>query len=149
MSTVTRYPLLQTHLQHIRLKPLALALTLASTGIFAADNEGVEEIIVVGQGIGTLRLNATNGAGSRLGLSALDTPASVDLVTRTEIMAKGDYSAIDSITRTAGLSTTSNNGNCGMQVSSRGFNGHGTTINTYDGTRLYITAGTVTFPADT
>jgi iron complex outermembrane receptor protein len=149
MSTVTRYPLLQTHMQHSRLTPLALALMLASTGVFAADNEGVEEIVVIGQGIGTLRLNAANGAGSRLGLSALDTPASVDLVTRTEIMAKGDYSAIDSITRTAGLSTTSNNGNGGMQVSSRGFNGHGTTINTYDGTRLYITAGTVTFPADT
>jgi iron complex outermembrane receptor protein len=136
-------------MQHSRLTPLALALMLASTGVFAADNEGVEEIVVIGQGIGTLRLNAANGAGSRLGLSALDTPASVDLVTRTEIMAKGDYSAIDSITRTAGLSTTSNNGNGGMQVSSRGFNGHGTTINTYDGTRLYITAGTVTFPADT
>ena len=149
MSTVTRYPLLQTHMQHSRLTPLALALMLASTGVFAADNEGVEEIVVIGQGIGTLRLNAANGAGSRLGLSALDTPASVDLVTRTEIMAKGDYSAIDSITRTAGLSSTSNNGNGGMQVSSRGFNGHGTTVNTYDGTRLYITAGTVTFPADT
>jgi len=107
MSTVTRYPLLQTHMQHSRLTPLALALMLASTGVFAADNEGVEEIVVIGQGIGTLRLNAANGAGSRLGLSALDTPASVDLVTRTEIMAKGDYSAIDSITRTAGLSTTS------------------------------------------
>ncbi len=150
MSIVTLQARLQSQLQPIRRQPLALALILASTGTFAADNnEGVEEIIVIGQGIGTLRLNAANGAGSRLGLSALDTPASVDLVTRTEIMAKGDYSAIDSITRTAGLSTTSNNGNGGMQVSSRGFNGHGTTINTYDGTRLYITAGTVTFPADT
>lgn len=149
MSIVTLQARLQSQLQPIRRQPLALALMLASTGVFAADNEGVEEIVVIGQGIGTLRLNATNGAGSRLGLSALDTPASVDLVTRTEIMAKGDYSAIDSITRTAGLSNTSNNGNGGMQLSSRGFNGHGTTINTYDGTRLYITAGTVTFPADT
>ncbi len=132
-----------------RLKRFTAALSLVALGAQAADNSEVEEIIVIGQGIGSLRLATANDAGSRLGLTALGTPASVDLVTRTEILAKGDYSAIDSITRTAGLSTSSNNGNGGMQVSSRGFNGHGTTINTYDGTRLYITAGTVTFPADT
>jgi iron complex outermembrane receptor protein len=122
--------------------------TLPASAVFAADSV-IEEVIVVGQGIGNLRLDGTNGAGSRLGLSALETPASVDLITRDEITAKGDYSAIDSITRTAGMSSSSNNGNGGMQVSSRGFNGHNTTLNMYDGTRLYITAGTVTFPADT
>lgn len=134
--------------QKFRAHSLILAMAFASTGVNAADS-GVEEIVVIGQGIGSLRLNAANGAGSRLGLSAFETPASVDLITRNEINSKGDYNSIDSITRTAGLSTSSNNGNGGMQVSSRGFNGHGTTINTYDGTRLYITAGTVTFPADT
>lgn len=131
-----------------RLKSLALALSLVQPPAFAADGSRIEEIIVVGQGVGSLRLNAGNGAGSRLGLSALETPASVDLVTREEILAKGDYSSIDSVTRTAGISTSSNQGNGGMQVSSRGFNGHTTTINTYDGIRLYIAAGTVTFPAD-
>jgi iron complex outermembrane recepter protein len=148
MSTITLQVL------HIRLKPLILALAfIDTTAAFAADNSpntssNVEEIVVVGQGMGSLRLNAANGAGSRLGLSALNTPASVDLVTRTEILTKGDYNSIDSITRTAGISTTSNNGNGGMEVSSRGFTGHNTTINTYDGVRLYIVAGTVTFPAD-
>lgn len=133
----------------VRQHLLATAMALLSAGVFAADSSGVEEILVIGQGVGSLRLNIANGAGSRLGLDAMATPASVDLVTRDEINTKGDYSAIDSITRTAGLSTSSNNGNGGMQVSSRGFNGHGTTLNMYDGTRLYITAGTVTFPADT
>lgn len=130
-----------------RLRSLALAMTLIHSAGFAADDD-VEEVIVIGQGIGSLRLNTDNGAGSHLGLSALETPASVDLVTRNEILAKGDYSSIDSVTRTAGISTTSNNGNGGMQVSSRGFNGHTTTLNTYDGIRLYIAAGTVNFPAD-
>ena len=140
-----------THVRPAGLQPrsLALAIALLPLAASAADSGAVEEIVVIGQGIGSLRLSSGNDAGSRLGLTALATPASVDLVTRTEILAKGDYSAIDSITRTAGLSTSSNNGNGGMQISSRGFNGHGTTVNTYDGTRLYITAGTVTFPADT
>ncbi|MES2606655.1 MAG: TonB-dependent receptor, partial [Pseudomonadota bacterium] len=123
-------------------------LALAQSGVVLAA-EAVEEITVIGQGVGTLRLQGANGAGSRLGLTALETPASVDLITREEIVAKGDYDAINSITRTAGISTSSNNGNGGMQISTRGFNGHGTTTNMYDGTRLYISAGTVTFPADT
>ncbi len=133
-----------------RLHPLALAFALLQVGaVYAADGSAVEEITVLGQGVGSLRLDSANGAGSRLGLTELQTPASVDLVTREEITSKGDYSAIDSISRTAGISTSSNNGNGGMQVSSRGFNGHDTTVNTYDGVRLYIAAGTVTFPADT
>lgn len=136
----------RSHTNH--LKPLALALTLIHGGAWAADNSNVEEIIVVGQGTGSLRLTSPNAAGSRLGLTAFETPASVDLVTRDEILAKGDYSSIDSITRTAGISNNANNGDGGMQVSSRGFNGHNTTIHSYDGIRLYIAAGTVTFPAD-
>ncbi|HTR00014.1 MAG TPA: TonB-dependent receptor [Candidatus Acidoferrum sp.] len=124
----------------------AMATALPSV---AAAADAVEEITVVGQGVGSLRLQANNDAGSRLGLTALETPASVDLITRDEIISKGDYSAMDSITRSAGISTSANNGNGGIQVSSRGFNGQGTTVFTYDGTRLYITAGTVTFPADT
>jgi len=113
-----------------------------------AANE-VEEIIVIGQGIGSLRLGVTNGVSGRLGLTALETPGSIDLITSAEIATKGDYGALEAITRSAGLASSANNGNGGMQVSSRGFNGHNTTINTYDGTRLYITSGTVTFPADT
>lgn len=144
---------LQPRLSNVRgQRQLAAAVALAvlslQTPVFGADS-GVEEIIVVGQGIGSLRLDAANGASGRLGLTPLETPASVDLITSAEISTKGDYSAIDAITRSAGLSTTSNNGNGGMQVSSRGFNGHNTTVNTYDGIRLYIAAGTVNFPGDT
>ncbi|MES2625147.1 MAG: TonB-dependent siderophore receptor [Pseudomonadota bacterium] len=131
---------------------VAAAVALAVMGMqapaFAADSN-VEEIVVVGQGVGSLRLTATNTVSGRLGLTALETPASIDLITGEEIATKGDYSALDAITRSAGLSSTANNGNGGLQVSSRGFDGHNTTINTYDGIRLYVTAGTVSFPADT
>jgi len=132
---------------------IGLARTPAATAATAAPlptaPEDLDEIVIVGQGVGTLRLAVDNGATGRLGLTPLQTPASVDLITGAEIAAKGDYGALDAITRSAGLSASANNGNGGLQVSSRGFNGHNTTVNTYDGTRLYITAGTVTFPADT
>ena len=137
-----------------RLKTYVItAAVLAATGIStttqAAENE-IEEILVVGQGgVGSIRLNARNAAGSRLGLSGLDQPASVDIISRDEIATKGDYAALDAVTRTTGISASASPGNGGTSISSRGFNGHGSTVYTYDGTRLYIVAGTVTFPADT
>ena len=110
----------------------------------------VEEIVITGQGgVGEIRLGTENGAGSRLGLSGLDLPASVDIISRDEIATKGDYGALEAVTRTTGVSASASPGNGGTSISSRGFNGHGSTVYTYDGTRLYIVAGTVTFPAGT
>jgi iron complex outermembrane receptor protein len=126
----------------------AISLLVASGNLSA--QKIVDEIVIKGQGgVGSIRLGARNDAGSRLGLSALDTPASVGIITREEIATKGDYGALDAVTRTAGVSASASPGNGGTSISSRGFNGHNSTVYTYDGTRLYITAGTVTFPADT
>lgn len=137
----------------VRHKRLTTAVAIASLGIstiLSAAENVMEEIVVRGQGgVGSIRLNVLNGAGSRLGLNGLDLPASVDIISREEIATKGDYSALEAVTRTAGISASASPGNGGTSISSRGFNGHGSTVYTYDGTRLYIVAGTVTFPADT
>jgi len=136
-----------------KLNPICIAFSLIVSGvpvIVTAQQEAIEEIVVRGQGgVGDIRLNVQNGAGSRLGLSGLDLPASVDIISREEIATKGDYGALDAVTRTTGISASASPGNGGTSISSRGFNGHGSTVYTYDGTRLYIVAGTVTFPADT
>lgn len=122
---------------------------LVSTLPLCAMAEDIEEVVVIGGGVGSMRLDASNQAGSRLGLTALQTPASVDMVTSEEIATKGDYDALLAVTRTTGLSISANPGNGGTSMSARGFDGHGSITQTYDGTRLYVTAGTVTFPADT
>jgi iron complex outermembrane receptor protein len=127
----------------------ALVILNLSTGLIAAEDD-IHEILVTGNGgVGSIRLDVLNGAGSRLGLSSLEQPASVDIISREEIATKGDYGALDAVTRTTGISASASPGNGGTSISSRGFNGHGSTIYTYDGTRLYIVAGTATFPADT
>lgn len=132
-------------------RPLALAIAALAIGAGpSASAQSVEEIIVTGQGgVGAIRLNNVNDAGSRLGLSGFDLPASVDIISQQELATKGDYGALDAVTRTAGVSSSASPGNGGTSISSRGFNGHGSSLYTYDGTRLYIVAGTVTFPADT
>jgi len=129
---------------------IAAALSMAAPVALAQDTRSdLEEIVVIGQGIGSLRLNASNGAGGRLGLSSFSTPASVDVITKEEIATKGDYGILEAVTRSAGISSSANPGNGGTSISSRGFTAHNATMVTYDGTRLYVTAGTVTFPADT
>jgi len=126
-----------------------LTLSASSLAETPASSGNVEEVLVIGQTVGSVRLNEAQAAGSRLGLTSLQTPASVDIITRDDMASKGDYSALQAVTRVTGFSASASPGNGGSSVSARGFNGHGTTVNTYDGTRLYITAGTVTFPADT
>lgn len=134
--------------------PLVTAIAAAGllgvvTNPAQSQQEGVEEMLVIGQAISTLRLDTDNSAGSRLGLTAFQTPASIDVITAEEIAVKGDHRALDAVTRSAGISSNASPGNGGTSVSSRGFTGHVTTVSTYDGARLYVTAGTVTFPADT
>lgn len=110
--------------------------------------ENLEEVTVLGQGIGSMRLDVSSSAGGRLGLSALETPASTALITRDEIDTKGDYDILSAVTRSTGFSTNANPGNGGTSMSVRGFSGPDSIATLYDGTHLYVTAGTVTFPAD-
>ncbi|MEK1942362.1 MAG: TonB-dependent receptor [Pseudomonas sp.] len=87
--------------------------------------------------------------GSRLNLSALQTPASVTTVSAEQIQSRNNASVQDAITRTPGISFTGAPGNGGTALSARGFTGHSSIMQLYDGTRLYVGAGTVTFPVDT
>lgn len=96
-----------------------------------------------------LGLSDSNGAGSRLGQSMADMPASVELIDSDAIALKGDFFGLSAVTRATGIAASASPGNGGTAVSSRGFNGHGSVVNLYDGTRLYVGAGTVSFPADT
>lgn len=131
-------------------KPIIGGLGLLwSTGIFAAETPMVEEILVYGNNLDTLNLHQTSHTATRLGLSALLTPGSTDLVSREQIVLKGDYSTLNAVTRTSGFAANASPGNGGSAVSTRGFAGHGAIVQLYDGTRLYVAAGSSTFPADT
>ena len=87
--------------------------------------------------------------GSRLNLTALETPASVSTVSSEQIQSRNNLTVQDAVTRTPGISYTGSPGNGGTALSARGFTGHSAIMQLYDGTRLYVGAGTVTFPVDT
>jgi iron complex outermembrane receptor protein len=130
----SRYPRLCLKHSACMLSVLPLLASAWPLSVLAVE---LDVVVVTGEGIGSMRLDVPNQAGSRLGLTALQTPASVDTITSEEIATKGDYDTLSAITRAAGISASANPGNGGTSVSVRGFNGPGSVTTTYDGTRLF------------
>ncbi|MFV0277291.1 MAG: TonB-dependent receptor, partial [Parahaliea sp.] len=136
----------------LRRRLLATALGgCALAGAARAENPQMEVVEVHADRLDRkgLALDSQNSAASRLGLSIQDIPASVSVVDREAMAVKGDFSGLSAVTRAAGFAASATPGNGGTSTSVRGFNGHGSVVYTYDGTRLYVGAGTVNFPADT
>jgi iron complex outermembrane receptor protein len=97
-----------------------------------------------------LNLDAPAETGSRLGLSPLETPASVEVIPGDTVRDRGQTSVNQAVTQNAsGFTSTAGPGNGGTGLAARGFAGHGSVMQLYDGTRLYVGSGTVTFPFDT
>ncbi len=97
-----------------------------------------------------LNLDVPTQTGSRLGLTPLETPASVDIVPGETIKERKQTTVTQAVTQDAtGFTSTASPGNGGTGLSARGFTGHNSVMQLYDGTRLYVGSGTVTFPFDT
>jgi iron complex outermembrane receptor protein len=97
-----------------------------------------------------LHLTAPTTTGSRLGLTPLQTPASVEVISADTIAARGQHSVLDAVTQNAaGFTANPAPGNGGLSFATRGFAGSNSVMTLYDGTRFYVGAGTVTFPFDT
>lgn len=112
----------------------------------SASGDSTAEILVVGQQQTTL--TKTTDTGSRLGITVLETPASVANLTGAELRLRGDLTLQDAVTRLPGITTTANPGNGGTALAARGFKGQGSVLQLVDGIRLFPVAGTITFPTD-
>ena len=104
-----------------------------------------EDILVVGRSVS---LETKTATGSRLGLSLLETPASIAVLDGDDIRARGDMSVVDAVTRAPGITSVASPGNGGTALAARGFSGQGSVLQLVDGIRLFPAAGTITFPTD-
>lgn len=93
-------------------------------------------------------LDTPISTGSNLGLTLKQTPASVDIITREQLEARGDSSVVQAITRAPGISAMGHPGNGGSSLSVRGFTDTSSVMRLYDGMRQYGGVG-LTFPFDT
>ena len=131
----------------------SLALT-ASTASRAADHAEEPPLATVHvtdtrQASSSLSLDDTNGTGSRLGLSARETPASVSSLDAADIAERSLTRAQDVAVRMPGISEAPAPGNGSSSLSARGFGGHNSVAQLVDGTRLVVAAGTITYPFST
>ena len=94
------------------------------------------------------RMSQVGSTGSRLGLTVLETPASISIIDGDRMRARGDQDIQSAVTRAPGLTTSANPGNGGTALALRGFSGQGSVLQLYDGVRLFPVAGTITFPVD-
>ncbi|MGP6417234.1 TonB-dependent receptor [Pseudomonas putida] len=97
----------------------------------------------------SVSLTTPTTAGSRLNLTAKETPASVESLSGEQVRARGDRSVQDAVSRSTGISRTGTPGDGGTSLQARGFTGQSSVMQLYDGNRMYTGMGTVTFPVDT
>lgn len=141
-STAVRNPVLHcTWPLALLFSSLALADDAVDLPVLDVQAKAAEE--------GESDLRTPTSSGSRLELSALQTPASTSSLSGAEVRERNNRSVQDAVTRTAGITFIGSPGNGGTALSARGFTGHSATMQLYDGTRQYVGAGTVTFPVDT
>ncbi|WP_188824993.1 TonB-dependent receptor [Brucella endophytica] len=94
-------------------------------------------------------LDRASNAGSWLGLTARETPASVEIIEGETIRERGETDVNQAIVRNGiGISFMGAPGNGGSSLGMRGFTGHGSVTRLYDGVKLYPGSGTITFPFD-
>jgi iron complex outermembrane receptor protein len=127
-------------------KKIVAVAVVAACGSYTPTGaaQPIEEVIVFGtQG------SRETATGSRLDLTVLETPATVDIIDGDAIRARIDTSVMDAVTRSAGFTNEGNPGNGSSSIAARGFTGQGAVTKLYDGTNYYTAAGTVTFPFDT
>lgn len=132
----------------LKLTSAALAaFTLATPQIARAhhaDEEANSATIIITGMTDPLRLNLKAEGASRLGLTPLEMPASVETLDGDAIRLRGDLTVQDAAARATGIVNTS--GVFGFGLSARGFTGQNSVMTLYDGMRMYN--NTLTFPAD-
>lgn len=117
-------------------QPQGKVLDLPSTAITETRDEQIVDLATPTQ------------AGSRLNLSALETPASTTSITAEQIQQRANLTVQDAVTRSPGITSVGTPGNGNTALSARGFSGHSSVMTLFDGSRLYTGAGTQTFPVD-
>jgi len=96
-----------------------------------------------------LGLEAPTNAGSRLNLTALDTPASVTTLLGSDIRLRGDNSINSAVSRAAGITATPSVGGAMNGLAARGFGSFPPPVAfLYDGIRNMAGVGNTSWPAD-
>lgn len=124
------------------------AISMAMSAPLVAQDNAAEEDSILVTAEREQTLTQESPTGSRLGLTLLETPATVSVVTGDDLRARGDMSILDAATRAPGITNDGNPGNAGLSFAMRGFSGQGSVLQLYNGVRLFPNNGSISFPSD-
>ncbi|MBE7200868.1 MAG: TonB-dependent receptor [Parafilimonas terrae] len=135
----------------------SVLLALLASPVAAQETVTLDQLSVEGEGgdpnravPNSLNLRTRDRTASRIGLTPLETPASLDIVSGETARLRGQDTIAEAVTQDAtGITTIAAPGNGNGAFTSRGFAGPNSIQQLYDGTRFYVGANTVTFPFDT
>ena len=82
---------------------LSFCVILFGNNTIGQVDEQLEEVVVLGRAINTPDLSATSSAGSRLGLSVMETPASIELIDSSVMRARGYKSVAEAVKSLPGV----------------------------------------------
>ncbi|MBX9400003.1 TonB-dependent receptor [Lysobacter sp. BMK333-48F3] len=133
------------HAPALRRLGLALAGLAFAQAACADDSTTLDAVQVRAQS----PLERVAEAGSRLGLSLRELPAAVEILDGETLRERGDDTPQRALARAAGVVPMGAPGNGNSSLSLRGFSGHGSVAQVYDGTRVFVASGTLSFPGDT
>ncbi len=128
-----------------RLMVMACVASLHSAAWAQAEPQRVE---ISGQRSLDTALTQPSTAGSRLGLTPLDTAASVSVLDGERLRELGISSLIEAKTLGPGISSANSPGNGGNLLNARGFSGQNSVKQLYRGLEISNAGGVVSFPFD-
>lgn len=114
----------------------------------SADSVALPPVTVTGERGTATPLLLPSTAGSRLGLTPLETPASVATVPGELIRSLGVPSVIEAKTLAPGITSANSPGNGGNLLNARGFTGQNSVKQLYNGLEIFNAGGVVSFPFD-
>lgn len=124
---------------------LLVCILALCAGASAQTPEPMENILVTGARPSGLTEQTT--AGSRLGLTGLETPAAIQTLSGDDIRLRGDINVNEAVTRATGITSQATVGNGGNSVAVRGFDASSVAY-LYDGVRNMGSLGNLGFPYD-
>jgi iron complex outermembrane receptor protein len=134
--------------QSVLAKGVMLGVLMSSATSVSAQSDVTEEIIVTGTAANSTSLKDKNTSGSRLGITALEIPATVGAISFEAMEIRGDANMVDAISHAGGIAAQPVAGSGGYGFAVRGFGNSSVTI-LYDGTKSLVNTGSMTYPYDT
>jgi iron complex outermembrane receptor protein len=149
---VFKFSLLVAAIGQLSLQSIAFAESSAAiganTGPAASARDRSEEVVVVGEFIHAVKLTEQNVTGSRLNITALETPATIQSLSGDMLRLRGDTDVVRAVSRAVGIAAMPSTGSAGYGFSARGFGSSSVTL-LYDGMKSLINTGSMTYPYDT